>query len=134
MSNVHVSVVGVNKRNVWKGGLSIKDSMTSINRLDFMLSPACRCRFANDYCTWTINLLVMLLKNVCCQLWCELFCQLFWNSIGKKCIRLDREKVIYRLLFMLASALWLLNNPPDILYFGSYNLNINKRQCYWDLK
>ena len=56
---------------------------------------ACGCRFANYFfcnCTWTINLLVILFKSVCCQVLCELF---WGNSIGKKLVRLDWEKAVY---------------------------------------
>ena len=34
----------------------------------YVVNIACVCRFANDYCTCNINVLVMLVKNVCCKL------------------------------------------------------------------
>ena len=71
----------------------------------YIVNAACGYRFASDYCMWTINLLVILLKNVHCHL---LYMSCFvsrGNSIGKKFIRLDWEKAVYQTLFTLANTL-----------------------------
>ena len=71
--------------------------------------------FLSECCVWAINLLVISLKNICCQFLCELCFDSREKSIGKKLIRLDWEKTVYWPLFTLANTLYLKNGEagPD---------------------
>ena len=69
----------------------------------------CGCRFANNFFCKIITHGSLIYrwyycKNVCCQFLCELFYSRE-NSIGKKLVRLDWEKAVYRPLFTLTNTL-----------------------------